>query len=102
MVQSITRFPDHPITRFCFVLAAALGLSSAVQAQSSLSGATFHLTRASSAIRIDGDLSDDAWRTAARVEKWYEVTPGDNIEPPAKSIGYLTYDDRFLYVAFEF
>lgn len=27
---------------------------------------------------------------------------GDNGEPPVKSIGYLAYDDRFFYVAFEF
>ena len=79
-----------------------IGTTAVAHAQSSLSGAAFHITRATGAIRIDGDLSDDAWRTATRIEKFYEITPGDNIEPPAKSVGYLTYDDRFLYVAFEF
>lgn len=61
-----------------------------------------HITRASGPIKIDGDLSDEAWRTATRVDKFYEIQPGDNTEPPVKSVGYLTYDDRFLYAAFDF
>jgi hypothetical protein len=76
--------------------------TSRAQAQSSLSGAALHINRATGAIRIHGDLSDAAWRAATRIEKWYEVTPGDNTEPPARSVGYLTYDDRFLYAGFEF
>jgi hypothetical protein len=60
------------------------------------------MTRASGPIKIDGDLSDEAWRTAVKVERWYEVQPGDNNEPPVKSVGYLTYDDRAFYAAFEF
>jgi hypothetical protein len=51
---------------------------------------------------VDGDLSDEGWRDATRVVTWYEVSPGDNSEPPVKSIGYLAYDSRFLYVGFDF
>jgi hypothetical protein len=87
----------------CSLVAAAATLfPTLAAAQSPLSGVVFHISRASGPIHIDGDLSDEAWRTATRIEKWYEVTPGDNIEPPVKSVGYLTYDDRFLYAAFEF
>src|SRR5215510_12900542 len=66
-----------------------------ILAQSALSGQTIQIT-------IDGDLSDEGWRGATRVDKWYETQPGDNIEPKVKNVGYLTYDDRFLYAAFEF
>src|SRR5207247_5038789 len=52
-------------------------------------------------ITIDGDLSDEGWRGATRVTTFYEVNPGDNVEPPVKSVGYLTYDTRFFYVAFD-
>jgi len=86
----------------CSLIAVLGGSAAFASAQSSLSGATFHLTRATSEIRIDGDLSDDAWRTATRIDKWYEINPGDNTEPLVKSAGYLTYDERFLYAAFEF
>jgi hypothetical protein len=73
-----------------------------VTAQSSLSGEPIHISRASSSIIIDGDLSDEAWRTATRIEKWYEVNPGDNVEPQVRNVGYLTYDERFFYAGFEF
>ena len=71
-------------------------------AQSSLAGETIHITRTSRPITIDADLSDEGWRNAVRVEKWYEVSPGDNTEPAVKSVAFLTYDDRFFYVAFQF
>ena len=71
-------------------------------APSSLSGEPLAITRAKDPIVIDGDLSDEGWRGATRVERWYEINPGDNIEPPVKSVGYLTYDDKFFYAGFEF
>jgi len=61
-----------------------------------------HITRASGPIEIDGETSDAAWRDAARVDDWYETTPGDNTQPRVNSAAYLTFDDRYLYVAFEF
>ncbi|PYQ69993.1 MAG: hypothetical protein DMG01_28250 [Acidobacteria bacterium] len=82
-------------------LAALLGAAPA-DAQSSLAGDTIRISRAPGSILVDGDLSDEGWRNATRVEKWYEINPGDNVVPPVRSVGYLTYDDRFLYVGFEF
>ena len=73
----------------------------AARAQSSFAGETIHISRAHGPIVVDGDLSDEGWKDATRVEKFYEVNPGDNVEPKVKTVGYLTYDDRFLYVAFE-
>ncbi|HVR09581.1 MAG TPA: DUF5916 domain-containing protein [Thermoanaerobaculia bacterium] len=61
-----------------------------------------HLTRAAGPIRIDGDLSDPGWRGATRVETFYETNPGDNIPASVKTVAHLTYDDRYLYAAFEF
>jgi hypothetical protein len=72
------------------------------RAQSALAGDPITITRAPASISIDGDLSDEGWRGAARVEKWYEINPGDNVEPKVKNIGYLTYDDKFFYAAFDF
>ncbi|HEX4565204.1 MAG TPA: DUF5916 domain-containing protein, partial [Vicinamibacterales bacterium] len=71
-------------------------------AQTALSGDTFRITKATGHITIDGDLSDEAWQHATKIEKWYETNPGDNTEPKVKNVGYLTFDDRFLYAAFEF
>lgn len=86
-------------------LAASLPLFSCVPvavAQSALAGDPFHITRAPASIAVDGDLGDEGWRGATRIEKWYEVNPGDNTEPKVKNVGYLTYDDKFFYAGFEF
>ena len=91
------------VLRMCWLVAAmATVLPALAAAQSSLSGAVFHITRAAGPIRIDGDLSDEAWRTAARIEKWYEVSPATIRSRRSRASAILTYDDRFLYVAFEF
>ncbi len=68
----------------------------------SLRGAGIRVARAAGAIVVDGDLSDPGWRGATRVDTWYETKPGDNVPPKVKSVGYVAYDDRFLYAAFEF
>jgi hypothetical protein len=84
----------------CVVSVCLLARPSA--AQTAFSGSTIHITKATGRITIDGDLSDEAWQHATRIDKWYETQPGDNTEPKVKNVGYLTFDDRFLYAAFEF
>src|SRR5262245_11867583 len=80
---------------------AVITVPAAARAQTSLAGETIHISRAPGPIAVDGDLSDEGWKGATRVEKFYEVNPGDNVEPKVKTVGYLTYDDRFFYVAFD-
>ena len=86
----------------CFFMAVLSAWAAAASGQSSLAGETLHISRATGPIKIDGELSDEAWRSATRVEKWYEVQPGDNNEPPVRNVGFLTFDDRVFYVGFEF
>jgi len=52
-------------------------------------------------IQIDGVLSDAAWQSATKYTTWYETNPGDNIEPKVKTVGYVTYDSKFLYFGIE-
>ncbi len=84
------------------VIAVAMTLTAAPARAQIVRGETYAITRASGAIAIDGTLNDEGWRDAMRVERWYEVQPGDNIAPIVRTVGYLTYDDKFLYAAFEF
>ena len=65
-------------------------------------GESLHVARISSKVVIDGDLSDDAWQKATKITTWYEATPGDNVPPPVGNVGYLAYDDKYFYAAFEF
>jgi len=90
----------------CLLAMVLLGVSpsgSAAQApSSSLAGERIQMSRRTGPIIIDGDLTDEGWLTATRVEKWYETNPGDNTEPKVRNVAYLTYDDQFFYAGFEF
>jgi hypothetical protein len=63
---------------------------------------TFAITRTSGPIKVDGDLSDAGWSGVLKVDTWYETNPGDNVPPKVRNVGYLAYDDRYFYAAFEF
>lgn len=65
-------------------------------------GVPIPIARASGPIAVDGDLSDPGWRGATKITTWYETNPGDNVEPKVRNVGYLTYDEKFLYAGFEF
>jgi hypothetical protein len=92
--------------RFVLRAAVAVAIVAAIPAtgvaQTATRGETYSITRAKGPIVIDGNLSDEGWRDAVRIERWYEMNPGDNIEPKLKNVGYLTYDDKFFYAGFEF
>jgi Domain of unknown function (DUF5916) len=90
------------LARTAFVSLLAVAAARPAGAQAAPASPELHIARATDPIHVDGDLSDEAWRTATRVEKWYEIEPGDNIEPPVKSTAYLAYDDRFLYIGLDF
>lgn len=52
-------------------------------------------------IVIDGVLSAGEWGSAARIERFFEIWPGDNTEPVVGTVGMVAYDRTALYVAFE-
>lgn len=58
------------------------------------------LTRASSPVRVDGNLDEQAWKDAGRLEILYEWMPGENCPPPVKTECLVTFDDSRLYIAF--
>jgi hypothetical protein len=88
--------------RECALLILLAWATVPLAAQSSASSAPLVITRASGPIVIDGDLSDEGWHGVTPVTRWYETQPADNTEPKVRNVGYLAYDDRFFYAAFEF
>ena len=64
--------------------------------------AEIRMSRAAGPIVVDGDLSDPGWKSATKVDTFFETNPGDNVPPKVKSVAYLAYDDKYLYAAFEF
>lgn len=87
---------------FTRLLVCALTLALCVAAFAAEPNPTIHITRATGAIAVDGRLDDEGWKTATRIDQWWETNVADSGPPPAKSIGWLTYDDKYLYAAFQF
>jgi hypothetical protein len=49
---------------------------------------------------IDGRLDDDVWSGAARITRFVQVQPGDNLEPSQATEVLIGYDRTALYLAF--
>ena len=60
-----------------------------------------HIARTHGPITIDASLDDAGWKDVAPVETWFETNPGDNVPPSVKNRGYVAYDDRYFYAAFD-
>ena len=60
---------------------------------------TLQVPKINGKIKIDGDLSDPAWKQAAVAENFAEVQPGDQIKTSVESKAYIMYDDDNLYIA---
>ncbi|MFL6192607.1 MAG: DUF5916 domain-containing protein [Thermoanaerobaculia bacterium] len=57
--------------------------------------------RATSDIKVDGRLDEQAWADALVFDLPYEWSPGDNVPPPVKTDVLVTFDDHYLYAAFK-
>ena len=84
----------------CVIITVAA--SSRSYAQTELRGEALRIVRLSTAPTIDGRIDQGEWSQATRVDTWFETQPGDNVPPPVRNVGYMGFDDRFFYAAFEF
>jgi len=80
-----------------FVL-ALLWAPQMASAQAPSVGPPLTVSRAAGKIILDGKLDDAAWQQAAVLDTFFETYPGDNTEPKAKTVVYLTYDEHSFYV----
>ena len=58
------------------------------------------IQRIDGGITIDGDLSENAWTSALRLEQFVEYWKSDNTAPPATTVAFLAYDGAAVYVGF--
>lgn len=47
---------------------------------------------------IDGFEGNAEWSNAARVDQFYQISPGDNTIPSGKTLAFLGYDKKNLYL----
>ncbi|HEX2254947.1 MAG TPA: DUF5916 domain-containing protein [Thermoanaerobaculia bacterium] len=84
------------------VSATLLLAAPAAPAEGPTRGEPVRATRAAGPITVDGDLSDPGWHGAEVVDGWLETNPGDNVAARVANRARIVYDERFLYVGFEF
>ena len=61
--------------------------------------APLEIRRLAGEIVLDGDLSDSGWTQAATFDQFFETNPGDNLPAKITTQVWVTYDDRFFYLA---
>ena len=61
---------------------------------------TFAIKPATSAITVDGELTEAAWANATSIPLIYEWQPGDNVPASIETTCLVTFDAERLYVAF--
>ena len=85
---------------FRFVLSGWVMMAGAARAEDALPKSVIHIERAKGVIVVDGNLDDGGWQGVVPDTTWYETNVTDNTPPPVKTVGYLAYDDHYLYAAF--
>ncbi len=58
-----------------------------------------NIARTSEPIKVDGDLSEPVWQTAAVANDFWLKWPRDGAPAPQQTEVRCAYDDRFLYIA---
>ncbi|MFK7921394.1 MAG: DUF5916 domain-containing protein, partial [Bacteroidia bacterium] len=64
-------------------------------------GTKLHIKKAQDEIILDGILDEAAWQNAQVAGDWYLNFPVDSARPTFNTIAKVTFDEEFLYVAFE-
>jgi hypothetical protein len=64
-------------------------------------GTAYHAARAVDNIYLDGKLTEQSWKRAQRGEGFFMSKPYDSVPPSNNTYFYITFDDNFLYIAFE-
>ncbi len=77
------------------------GMCLIAAAHSSLAAAMPELPNIQSAVDINGELSEIAWRDALKISLNVETSPGENIPAKVQTTAYLMEDGEYLYVAFD-
>lgn len=57
-----------------------------------------HIPRLDKPPLIDGKLDEEVWKQAVVLRDFYQINPGDNIEPSKPTDVFIGYDSHFLYI----
>jgi len=57
-----------------------------------------HIKKTSEKIMLDGSLSEEAWTLGSPADNFWQYFPNDSAPSEHKTVIYMTYDDKNLYV----
>ncbi|MCP4573071.1 MAG: carbohydrate binding family 9 domain-containing protein [bacterium] len=60
---------------------------------------THRVPRVNGSLDLDGRMDEDLWRRAVSVELNYEVSPGENVAPPVRTVAWFAYNESHLLAA---
>jgi hypothetical protein len=90
----------HVMSLVLVTALSAVGASDAVAVGNGSEDSPYEIPEITSRVRVDGVLDEDAWSEALELEFGYETSPGENVEPKAKTVVLLASSRTHLYVAF--
>lgn len=70
-----------------------------LRAQAPVQSESIFLKRAIENITVDGNLDEASWFTGSPAANFWEYFPNDTAQARVQTEVYMTYDDKFLYVA---
>lgn len=79
---------------------ALLVLSCSLSLAQNKPGTGLPITKAKDAIKIDGVLDEEDWKSAEMATNFFLNFPNDSLPPSFQTEARLTYDDNFFYVSF--
>ncbi|MEP7109869.1 MAG: DUF5916 domain-containing protein [Ferruginibacter sp.] len=83
--------------RFLLLTAFCIG-TTLVRAQKINSHYQLHIQKATSAINIDGEMNEPAWRDAEAADNFYMVLPMDTSHAKVRTTVRMTYDEQNIYI----
>lgn len=64
-------------------------------------GKVLHVYKTHTAVKIDGELNDEAWLNTDTAKNFFQNYPNDTLLALNQTEAWVTFDNRFLYVAFK-
>jgi hypothetical protein len=97
------RSPASPIALAVALTLAAVaigGFPAAMPAAQTIAKEALVIPRLTEIPKIDGKLDNPVWDGALKIEDFVQLAPKENGVPTEKTVAYLGYDEKYLYVAF--
>src|SRR6185503_5766946 len=84
----------------CLIVPVVASAQGTLPSNSTRQPQQFKIRPATSAVTVDGQLDEPAWKDAVQIPLRFEWFPGDNIPATVETTCLLTFDGRRLLVAF--